>query len=102
MKKSELLAELSTRTGLTQIDCSKVIDNLGEIIVNECVENAGEVGIPSLGKFKQKINKAREGINPLTQQPMSVNESHTVSFKASSSVKKVIETKSKAKTKKTK
>ena len=91
MKKHELVAEIAKKSGLTQVDSVKVIDVLGEVIYETCIEKGDEINIPGLGKFKQKINQARKGINPLTQKPMDVKESHTIKFQAASSLKKVIE-----------
>lgn len=90
MKKYELVAAVAKETGLTQTDVNKVIDAMQPIIVRTCVDEGGEVNLPSLGKFKQKVNPARKGINPLTKKPMDVPESHTIKFTPTTSVKKVM------------
>lgn len=91
MKKYELVAAVAKETGMTQTDVNKVIDAMQPIIVKACVEDGDEVNLPLLGKFKQKINPARKGINPLTKKPLDVKESHTLKFTPTSSIKKVIE-----------
>ena len=95
MKKYELVAAVAAETGLSQNDVNKVIDAMQPIIVKACIEDGDEVNLPQLGKFKRKVFAAREGINPLTKQPLSVPESHTVTFKPTSSIKKVIQPKAK-------
>lgn len=90
MKKYELIAAIASDTGLTQVDVTKMVDSMQSIILKECVDNGGEVNLPQLGKFKQKINPARKGINPLTKKPMDVPESHTLRFSVSSSVKTIV------------
>lgn len=90
MKKFELVAAVAKKTGMTQTDVNKVVDAMSAVIVEACVENGDEVNLPALGKFKQKINPARKGINPLTKKPMDVPESHTMVFKPTSSIKKVL------------
>lgn len=93
MKKFELVAAVAKETGLTQDSVNKVIDSMSNIIVKECVENGGDVNLPALGKFKQKINPAREGINPLNKKPISIKESRTIRFTPTSSIKVTIEPK---------
>lgn len=93
MKKYELVAAVAKKTGLTQTDVNKVIDVMSEVIVEACVENGDEVNLPTLGKFRQKVNPARKGINPLTKQPLDVKESHSLKFTPTSTIKKVIEPK---------
>lgn len=93
MKKYEFIAEVAKKTGLTQTDVNKVVDAMSETIVEACVENGDEVNLPALGKFKQKVNPARKGINPLTKKPLDVKESHTLKFAPTSMIKKVIEPK---------
>jgi nucleoid DNA-binding protein len=93
MKKYELIAAVAKKTGITQVDVNKVIDAMGEVIVETCVENGDDVNLPNLGKFKQKVNKARKGINPLNKQPLDIKESHTLKFTPTSTIKKVVESK---------
>jgi DNA-binding protein HU-beta len=93
MKKYELVAAVAKKTGLTQTDVNKVVDVMSEVIVETCVENGDDVNLPTLGKFKQKVNPARKGINPLTKQPLDVKESHSLKFTPTSTIKKVIEPK---------
>ena len=97
MKKYELVAAIAQETGLTQTDVNKVIDAMCPIISDECVHNGGEVNLPALGKFKQKVNKARKGINPMTKEPMTFKESRTIKFTPTSGVKVTIEPKGKKK-----
>jgi len=92
MRKSEFIKALAEECGLSQRDCEKVVDAMAPVIVTECVENGGEISLP-FGKFKQKVNPAKTGTNPLTQKPMNVPESHTLAFKASKTVKVVVEPK---------
>lgn len=97
MKKYELVAAVAKETGLTQVDVNKMIDAMQSIIVTTCVDNGDEVNLPALGKFKQKVNPARKGINPLTKKPMDVPESHTIKFTPTSSIKKAVQPKAASK-----
>ena len=100
MKKYELVRAVSEATGQPPEVVNKVIDAMCPIIVKACVEDGDEVNLPTLGKFKQKINPARKGINPLTKKPLDVKESHTLKFTPTTTIKKVIEPKPAKKAKK--
>ncbi len=97
MKKYELVAAVAKEAGMTQTDVNKVIDAMCPVIVKACVEEGDEVNLPTLGKFRQKVNPARKGINPLTKQPLDVKESHSLKFTPTSTIKKVIEPKTEKK-----
>ena len=91
MKKYELVAAVSKKTGLTQNRVSEVINATCETIVETCVENGEEVNLPAFGKFRQKSNPAREGINPLTKEKIKIKETHTIKFSPTASIKKTID-----------
>jgi DNA-binding protein HU-beta len=99
MRKSEFVAAVAKEAGMSQRDTEKVIDALNPVIVKSVVEGGEEISLP-FGKFKQKVNAAKTGTNPLTKKPMNVPESHTLAFKASKTVKKVMEPKPARKSKK--
>lgn len=99
MRKSEFVAKVAKVAGMDQKDVEKVIDALTPVIVESVVEGGEEISLP-FGKFKQKVNAAKTGTNPLTKKPMNVPESHTLAFKASKTVKKVMEPKPARKSKK--
>ena len=91
MKKYELVAAVSKKTGLTQNQVNEVINETCETIVETCVENGEEVNLPAFGKFRQKSNPAREGINPLTKEKIKIKETHTIKFSPTASIKKTID-----------
>ena len=91
MKKYELVAAVSKKTGLTQNQVSEVINATCETIVETCVENGEEVNLPAFGKFRQKSNPARDGINPLTKEKIKIKETHTIKFSPTASIKKTID-----------
>lgn len=91
MKKYELVAAVSKKTGLTQNQVNEVINATCETIVETCVDNGEEVNLPAFGKFRQKSNPAREGINPLTKEKIKIKETHTIKFSPTASIKKTID-----------
>lgn len=86
MRKSDFISAVSKRANVTQKESEAVIDALCEQIVETTLDGGEEVSLP-IGKFRCKVNPAREGVNPLTHKPMSVPESKTLAFKASKTLK---------------
>ena len=91
MKKFELVREVAKQTGISQEVVNKVVDSMSDVIVKTVVDDGDEVNLPALGKFKQKVNPAPEGINPLNKQKITIKESRTIAFRPTSAVKKIIE-----------
>ena len=90
MKKYELVAAVSKKTGLTQNQVNEVINATCETIVETCVENGEEVNMPAFGKFRQKSNPAREGINPLTKEKVKIAACNAPAFKAGKALKEAV------------
>lgn len=86
MRKSDFISAVSKRAKVTQKETEAVLDAFCDQIVETTLEEGEEVSLP-IGKFRCKVNPAREGINPLTKQPMKVAESKTLAFKASKTLK---------------
>ena len=93
MKKDDFIAAVAKESGMKQKEVETVIDAMVPVIVKTCVEGGDDINIPGLGHFKQKVNKAREGFNPIKKEKIQVPETHTLSFKPVKSIKQVIETK---------
>ena len=100
MKKDDFIAAVAKESGMKQKEVETVIDAMVPVIVKTCVEGGDDINIPGLGHFKQKVNKAREGFNPIKKEKIQVPETHTLLFKPVKSIKQVIEPK--ADTKKSK
>ena len=97
MKKDDFIAAVAKESGMKQKEVETVIDAMVPVIVKTCVEGGDDINIPGLGHFKQKVNKAREGFNPIKKEKIQVPETHTLSFKPVKSIKQVIESKEVAK-----
>ena len=97
MKKDDFIAAVAKESGMKQKEVETVIDAMVPVIVKTCVEGGDDINIPGLGHFKQKVNKAREGFNPIKKEKIQVPETHTLSFKPVKSIKQVIEYKAAAK-----
>lgn len=93
MKKDDFIAAVAKESGMKQKEVETVIDAMVPVVVKTCVEGGDDINIPGLGHFKQKVNKAREGFNPIKKEKIQVPETHTLSFKPVESIKQVIESK---------
>lgn len=89
MKKSEIIEALATRTGLTKADVTKVYEETFNLFKDE-LSKGNDVSIAGFGNFKVATRAARNGINPLTKQPLHVPEKKAVSFKAGSALKEAV------------
>ncbi|WP_336973806.1 HU family DNA-binding protein [Sphingobium aromaticiconvertens] len=85
MNSSELIDAVASATGTTKADAKKIID-----ATFGAIGDAGkgeEVAVNGFGKFKLKLNGAREGKNPRTGEPLSIPASKGLGFSAAKTVK---------------
>lgn len=85
MKKSELSAELASRTGLTKTDAAKALAALTDL-VTEALVRKEKVQWTGLGTFSVRTRKARNGVNPATGAKIKIAEKTVAAFKASSAL----------------
>lgn len=84
--KAQLVDYVAAKTGLTKADAGRALDAVLEGIVDG-LEKDGKVALVGFGTFNKKRRAARNGINPLTKEPMSIPAKNAVSFKAGSKLK---------------
>ena len=56
-------------------------------IIEEGLKKAGKVSLVGFGTFSAKKREARDGINPLTKEPLHIPAKTVASFKAGSKLK---------------
>ena len=86
MNKSELIAEISSKAGVTQGDAGSCVDAMMEIVAAE-VRKGGEVNIPGYVKFSRKDTKERMGRNPRTGEARLIPAGTAVKIQAGSKLK---------------
>ena len=84
--KTELVEFIASETGLTKADAGRALDATLKGIEKGLKED-GKVTFVGFGTFSAKKRAAREGINPLTKQPLKVPAKVVASFKAGSKLK---------------
>lgn len=89
MNKTELIASVAEKSGLTKKDAERVINATLDTITASLV--AGDrVQLSGFGIFEVKQREARVGRNPRTKEAIEIPASRQPVFKASKSLKDAI------------
>lgn len=86
MTKNELVEFIAAEAGLTKADANRALEATLEGIQTG-LKKEGKVALVGFGTFSAKKRAAREGINPLTKQPLKIAAKTVASFKAGSKLK---------------
>ncbi len=89
MSKQELVEFIADKAGLTKADATRALDATMEGIT-EGVKTKGKVSLVGFGTFASKKRAARDGINPLTKEPLHIPAKNVVNFKAGSKLKDAV------------
>lgn len=89
MSKTELVELIAAKAGLTKADAGRALDATIEGIT-EGLKKEGKVALVGFGTFAAKKRPAREGINPLTKEPLKIPAKTVASFKAGSKLKEAL------------
>ena len=86
MNKTELVAAVAEKTGLTKKDAERVISTTIETITETLVKGE-KVQISGFGNFEVKAREARVGRNPRTKETIQIPATRLPVFKASKALK---------------
>ena len=86
MTKQELVEFIADKANLTKADALRALDAMTDGIVEGLKKN-GKVALVGFGTFAAKERAAREGINPLTKEKISIAAKVVPTFKAGSKLK---------------
>ena len=86
MGKTELVEFIAAKAGLTKADALRAVDAFTEGVI-EGLKKEGKVSLVGFGTFSAKKREARDGINPLTKEPLHIPAKTVASFKAGSKLK---------------
>lgn len=89
MNKTELVASVATKTGLTKKDSEKAIDALF-LTVEEALAADDKVQIVGFGTFESKQREERKGRNPQTGAEITIPASKNPTFKAGKGLKEAV------------
>ena len=89
MNKTELIASVAEKTGLTKKDAERVINATFETITASLTKG-NRVQLSGFGIFEVKTREARVGRNPRTKEEIQIPASRQPAFKASKTLKDII------------
>lgn len=89
MNKSELIAAMAQKSGLSQADAGKALNAFCETI-GETLGAGGEVQITGFGGFGISERAARTGRNPQTGETLQIAASKAPKFKAGKALKDTV------------
>lgn len=89
MNKTELVASVAERAGLTKKDSEKAV-NAVLATVTESLQNGDKVQLVGFGTFEVRERKARKAKNPQTGHDIIIPETKVPAFKAGKGLKEVI------------
>ena len=89
MNKTELIAVVAEKAELSKKDAEKAIKAFTDAVSEELVKG-GKIQLVGFGTFEVAERAAREGINPLTKQPMKIAASKAPKFKAGKALKDMV------------
>ncbi len=86
MSKAELVEYIASKAGLTKADAGRALEATLEGI-KAGLKKDKRVQLVGFGTFTAKKRAARNGINPLTKEPIKIPAKTVASFKAGSKLK---------------
>ena len=89
MNKTELIAAVAAKTGLTKKDAEKVVNATIDTITEGMV-NGDKVNVSGFGIFEVKTREARVGRNPRTKETIQIPATKLPAFKAAKALKDVV------------
>ena len=86
MNKTELIAAVAEKTGLTKKDAERVVNATFET-VTAALAKGDKVAVAGFGNFEVKAREARVGRNPRTKETIQIPATRLPAFKASKALK---------------
>ena len=89
MNKTELIAAVAEKSGITKKDAERVVNAAFETITTELAKGE-KVQLSGFGNFEVKAREARVGRNPRTKEAIEIPASKAPVFKASKALKDIV------------
>ena len=90
MNKTELVAALAEKTGVSKKDTDNTLNAFTEVIV-EALKRDGKVQLPGFGTFEVRERAARTGRNPHTGETIEIAAAKVPAFKPGKALKDAIQ-----------
>lgn len=92
MIKPELVQEIANKTRVSKKQIEQIMDVMLDTIISQ-VKDGEKVLISGFGTFHLTHRKARNGINPVTKEPMKIDGVMVPKFKAGEQFKRAVRSK---------
>ena len=89
MNKTELIAAVAEKTGMTKKDAERVINATVDTITQSLVKG-DKVQVSGFGIFEVKAREARVGRNPRTKETIQIPATRLPAFKAAKALKDAV------------
>ena len=89
MNKSELIAQVAEKTGLTKRAAGESVEAVLSTI-EEALKRGEKVTLVGFGTFEVRNRDARKGVNPATGETIEIPESKVPAFKAGKALKEAV------------
>ena len=89
MNKTELVAAMATKSGLSKKDVEKALKAFEEVVTEE-LQAGGKIQLTGFGTFEVIERKERIGRNPKTNEEMPIPASKSPKFKAEKLLKDAV------------
>ncbi|MBN1541148.1 integration host factor subunit beta [candidate division KSB1 bacterium] len=89
MTKADIVDIVSQGTGLTKVETQAVIDGF-LATVGYALQRGDRVELRGFGNFKPVVRQARQARNPMTNEPVFVDEHITAAFRPSKDLKRYL------------
>ena len=89
MNKTELIAVVAEKTGLTKKEAERIVSATFET-VTASLSKGEKVSVSGFGIFEVKTREARIGRNPRTKEEIKIPATKLPAFKASKTLKDVV------------
>lgn len=89
MTKTDLIAAVADKAGMTKVDASKALDSLADTL-KSALKKGERVTWTGVGTFEVRSRAARMGRNPQTGAPLHIPASKTPAFKAGKGLKDAV------------
>ena len=90
MTKSDIVNEVSSKTGLTKVETEAAFEGVINSIILS-LQRGERIDIRGFGSFYVKERKAREARNPSTNEVIKLNLRYIPSFKVSKLLKEYVD-----------
>ena len=89
MNKTELIAAVAEKTGMTKKDAERVVNATFET-VTQALAKGDKVAVSGFGNFEVKAREARVGRNPRTKETIQIPATKVPVFKASKALRDTV------------